>query len=76
MYDTSREYPFSRLHKGINSFVDDMMANEKKFRGKKFFLGGANRNSKIGLLYDIRHIPISLHAKFQGNRTIRLGEKR
>ena len=35
-----------------------------------------NRNSKIGLHYDIRHIPISLHAKFQGNRTIRLGEKR
>ena len=31
---------------------------------------------KIGLRYDIRHIPISLHAKFQGNRTIRLGEKR
>ena len=24
----------------------------------------------------MRHIPISLHAKFQGNRTIRLGEKR
>ena len=35
-----------------------------------------NRNSKIGLRYDIRDIPISLHAKFQGNRTIRLGEKR
>ena len=35
-----------------------------------------NRNSKIGLRYDIRHIPISLHAKFQGNRTICLGEKR
>ena len=35
-----------------------------------------NRNSKIGLHYDIRDIPISLHAKFQGNRTIRLGEKR
>ena len=27
---------------------------------------------KIGF----RHITISLHAKFQGNRTIRLGEKR
>ena len=34
------------------------------------------RNQKIGLRYDIRDIPISLHAKFQGNRTIRLGEKR
>ena len=31
---------------------------------------------KIGLRYDIRDISISLHAKFQGNRTIRLGEKR
>ena len=31
---------------------------------------------KIWLRYDIRDIPISLHAKFQGNRTIRLGEKR
>ena len=47
------------------------------FLGKKIFLGGGtNRNSKIGLHYDIRDIPISLHAKFQGNRTIRLGEKR
>ena len=35
-----------------------------------------NRNKKFGLHYDIRDIPISLHAKFQGNRTIRLGEKR
>ena len=35
-----------------------------------------NRNSKIGFRYDIRDIPISLHAKFQGNWTIRLGEKR
>ena len=26
--------------------------------------------------YDIRDIPINPHAKFQGNRTIRLGEKR
>ena len=34
------------------------------------------RNSKIGLHYVLRHIPISVHAKFQGNRTIRLGEKR
>ena len=26
--------------------------------------------------FDIRHIPISLHAKLQGNRTIRQGETR
>ena len=31
---------------------------------------------KKGLRYDIRHIPISLHAKFQGNRTTHHLEKR
>ena len=31
---------------------------------------------KIGLRYDIHNIVISLHAKFQANRSIRLGEKR
>ena len=46
------------------------------FWEKKFLGGATNRNSKIGLHYVLRHIPISLHAKFQGNWTIRLGEKR
>ena len=55
------------------------MLNNGKKHGKNTPLNGycgqKNRNSKIGLRYDIRDIPISLHAKIQGNRTIRLGEK-
>ena len=52
-----------------------MLNNGKKYPFK-WLLWTKNRNSKIGLRYDIRDIPINLHAKFQGNRTIRLGEKR
>ena len=51
-------------------------SSRSSFLGNKILGGATNRNSKIGLHYDIRDIPISLHAKFQGNRTIRLGEKR
>ena len=35
-----------------------------------------SRNLKIENIADVYHIPISLHAKFQGNRAIHLGEKR
>ena len=35
-----------------------------------------SRNSKIENIENLSLIPISLHAKFQDNRAIRLGEKR
>ena len=41
-----------------------------------FKMVAENKNSsKIELHYDMLHIPKSLNAKFQGNQTIRLGEK-
>ena len=48
-------------------------SNRSSFLGKKCLGGATNRNSKIGLHYVLRHISISLHAKFQGNRS---GDKR
>ena len=40
------------------------------------FQAEKNRNLKIKRRHEIHNISISLHAKFQGNRTISLGKKR